>query len=206
MTYQSLSEYLRNVRAIQWFICVVPLGGWVLRGSLNRLFPLVGSDDANILCLTLATILAGVGAILPWAIDISKVKLPVLLSCTALLICAAIVYFHLSEKYVITIPLPTGEKLSVSIGSERSQAANDYVKEGCPNCSDAELLIAVGPYENEVHKLWTESSIDAVRLEMFVSYAATLFLLNLIVGVLAKTNRASSNLPVAQPPRNPEGI
>lgn len=189
MTQQTLKQYTKDVRKIQWFICFVPLGGWVLRGHWNYLFPMVGDDAANLLCLTLTMILAGVGAILPWAIKMNNNKLPMLLSCTVLLIFSMITYFYLTGKYVISIPLPNGEKIAVSIGSERSRFANDYIKEKCPNCTDADLLMAAGPYENKVHMLWTEDSINTVRLELFGSYAAMLFLLNFIVGVLAKQDR-----------------
>lgn len=188
MKHQGLKEYIKNVRKIQWFICAVPLGGWALQGHWKYLFPTVGNDQANFLCLTLTMLLAGVGGILPWAIKTSKADLPILLACILLLITAAAAHFYLTEKYVVSIPIPGGS-LTVSIGSERTKTANDYVREECPDCTDAELVMAAGPYENEVHKLWTERSILAVRLKLFMSYASILFLLNLIVGILAKQDQ-----------------
>ena len=188
MKHQSLYEYIKNVRKIQWFICVVPLGGWVLQGHWRYLFPTVGSDGASFLCWTLTTLVAGVGAILPWAIDTGKAKLPMLLVCVLLFIFSVAAQFYLNEKYVISIPIH-GKSLTVSIGSERTKTANDYVRDKCPDCTDAELVMVAGPYENEVHKLWTERSIIRVRVEMFASYAAMLFLLNFIVGVLAKQDQ-----------------
>ncbi len=188
MKHQSLTEYIKNVRKVQWVICAFPLGGWALHGHWKYLFPTVGTDGASFLCWTLATLLAGVGAILPWAIDTGRAKLLVLLVCVLFLIFAASAQFYLNEKYVISIPIH-GNSLTVSIGSERSKIANDYVRDQCPNCTDAELVMAAGPYENEVRKLWTTRSIIFVRLEMFASYAAMLFLINFFVGVVAKQDQ-----------------
>ena len=47
--------------------------------------------------------------------------------------------------------------------------------------TDAEMLMARGPYENEVRKLWTEDSIDEVRLRFFGSHLGILTLLNFAI-------------------------
>jgi len=194
MKRQSLNEFIKNARKIQWFICVVPLGGWALQGHWRYLFPTVGNDGASFLCWTLTTLLAGVGAILPWAIDTGKAKLPILLVCVLLLIISTMAQFYLNERYVISIPIH-GKSLTVSIGSERTKTADDYAREECPGCTDAQLVMASGPYENQVHKLWTERSIIWVRIEMFASYAAMFFLFNFFVGILAKQNQLDEPNP-----------
>lgn len=182
MKRQRLNEYIKNIRKIQWFICAVPLGGWLLPGHWKYLFPTVGTDEASFLCLTLTMLLAGVGAILPWAIDMGTAKLSMLLACVLVFIFSVIALFYLNEKYVISVPIHNHEYLTVSIGSERSQKAI----EECPQCTDMDLLMKAGPYEDKVQEYWTQLSILTVRCEMFISYAAILFLLNFIVGIVAR--------------------
>jgi hypothetical protein len=193
---QSLKDYLKKVRKVQWFICVVPLGGWVLKGHWKNLFPIVGDEDANLLCLTLTGVLASVGAILPLAFTATKARLSILLTSLLLLIFSAAAYWTLAERYIVSIPTPNG-KLTVSVGSVRSPFANDVAKEACPQygCTDAELLMAEGPYEDRVHKLWTEDSITGVRLKTAGSYAAIIFLLNFIIGVFAKQEQDCPSAP-----------
>lgn len=192
MKDQSLKEYIKSVRRIQKFIYVIPLGGWVLVGHWKYAFPVVGDSGANFRCLTLTMVIASIGAILPWAFKTSKARLRVLLPCFLVLLVATTAYFHLTEKYVISVRLGNGDYLTVSIGSERSKEANEL----CPNCTNMQLLERAGPYEDKIQEFWTEDSINSVRMEMFVSYAVMFFLLNLIVGVFARQDQT----PEAAPP------
>lgn len=185
MKHQSLKEYLKNVRSVQKFICVVPLGGWVLVDHWKYVFPVVGDSGANFRCLTLTMIFAGMGAILPWAFKTSTAKLSILLPCIVVFSIATFAYFHLTEKYVVSVRIGYDKYLTVSIGSERSQEAKDL----CPHCTDMELLKEAGPYEDKVQEFWTKESINAVRTEMVVSYAVMFFLLNLIVGIFARQDQ-----------------
>jgi hypothetical protein len=195
MMNQSLKEYLKNVRKVQWFICVAPLGGWALKGHWKHLFPIVGGEDANLRLLMLAMILAGIGAILPWTFSATKARMLILLPSLFLFIASATAYWNLTERYIVSVPIPHGS-LTVSIGSVRSPFANDVAKDKCPQygCTDVELLMTEGPYEDRVHKLWTEDSIMKVRHEMAGSYAAVLFLLNFIVGLFAKQDQQGRSL------------
>jgi hypothetical protein len=187
MTLEELKEYTRKFRYLSWFICVAPLGGWFLRGHWNYLFPIVDGNHANFFAVTLAMILASIGAILPLGCKITKARLPrILRVCSALIVCSAVIYFALNIRYVICIPLTNGNTPCVSIGWTRSEAAKEYARESCPQCSDIELLMAAGPYEDQVHQLWTESSIFFVRLGLFISYALILASLNFVIGALAK--------------------
>lgn len=188
MKRQPLKEYISSVKKIQWVICAVPLIGWVLPGHWEYLFPTVGSDSARMFCLTSTTFVAGIAVLLPWASDTSKTKRSILLLCVFLFFLSIAAQFYLNQKYVISIPIH-GTERTVSIGSERTKIANAYVRDECPECTDADLVMQVGPYENEIRKLWTERSIIRVRGEILASYAAMLFLLNFIVGMLARKDQ-----------------
>jgi hypothetical protein len=191
---KSLAEYIKNVRAVQWIISVIPLGGRLLSGQSALAFPALGDDTGSFVFL--AVVLSGVAAILPWAIPLRRGRTILMLCSVLLLFCSAIAYYHLSQRYVVSIPTGNGGKMTVSIGSVRTAFANQTY----PGKSDAEMLMSRGPYENEVKKLWTSDSIDCVRDRLFGTYLFVFMLLNFVVGLFAQIGsfgRAPEHLPTS---------
>jgi hypothetical protein len=62
----SLKAYVKDVRAVQWFICAIPLGGKLLQKQSVWGFPPLGSNPGTYVFLTI--VLAGIAAILPLAV------------------------------------------------------------------------------------------------------------------------------------------
>ena len=187
MTQQSLKEYIKNVRRLQWFIYVIPIGGWFLKGSWKYVFPVIGDEEASFRCLALTMILAGVAAIAPWTIDNMKIKRVMLWVSCLLLVASVISYGYFSSKYTICVPTRNGNNRCVSIGYERqTQITNECAQEQGHRCSDTELVERAGPYEDRVRRLWSDESIDKIRRYESISYAAMVSLLNLFIGLLAK--------------------
>jgi len=177
MNSQKFSAYAKSFRIIQGFICAIPL----LWKESAFLFPPLGTGTGIDVFLAMA--LSGLAAILPWKLSLRKRKTRTLLMCSFfLLVCFVSGYFLLSQRYVVSVPLPDGGELSVSVGSVRTP----FAIQNFPGKTDAEMLMARGPYETEVQKLWTEDSIDWVRLRLFLSYLCALMLLNFVVGLIAK--------------------
>jgi hypothetical protein len=110
------------------------------------------------------------------------VKTPLLIVFTLLTFAAVTPYFYLTQKYVKSTPIPDKHPLTVIIGEVRSKYALDNLQ----SYTDAEMLKALGPYEESVQKLWTEDSILRVRLRLFLSYSGLLFSLNFILGICAR--------------------
>jgi len=179
MNAENLKTYIKNVRVIQWFICAIPLGGRLLRKESALAFPHLGPNTGTFVFLAIA--LSGIAAILPWALSLPKHKAQFLWCSFVLLVCSAVVYFSFSQRYVVPIPIPDVGNISVSVGNVRTTFADQNFL----GKTDAEMLMDRGPYENEVKKLWTENSIISVRLRLFVSYLATLMLLNFSIGLIA---------------------
>jgi hypothetical protein len=185
MSTPRLKEFAKKVRKLQWLVCCIPLGSQLLNRKPAFVFPPLG---AGTLAMTFAaTAVAGVAAVMPWALPLRKWKTVGLIAVFISLICSAVSTFYFWEQYVITIPLPNGNERSVSIGTVRTPFANQYFS----GVSDFEMLEARGPYENEVGMLWTRASLLNVRLKLFSSYLAVLVLLNLLIGMLAKLDRSS---------------
>lgn len=182
MNSQNFSAYAKSVGVIQGFICTIPLGGRLLLKQSAFVYPPLGTDTWNFVFLVM--VLSGLAACLPWAVSFRKRRTKALLLwCSCLLLgCSVGTYFWLSQRYIVSVPLPDGGKLSVSVGSVRTP----FAIQNFPGKTDAEMLMARGPYETDVQKLWTEDSIDSVRLRLFLSYLCALMLLNFVVGLIAK--------------------
>lgn len=181
---QSLTAYIKQVRSVQWFICVIPLGGQLLKGQTAFVFPPLGPETG--VCSVLALALAGVFAILPWMMPAAR-RL-IIAVCTTLALAVSIVsYVYFAQTYVVSIPTPNG-RVVVSIGSTRSPFAQRYFP---TEISDAEMLMERGPYESEIQKLWTKRSITDARLGLYISYVGCLLLLNFLVGVIAREDDSS---------------
>jgi len=92
-------------------------------------------------------------------------------------------FFYLFQEYVISVPLPNGSALTVSVGNVRSEFT---LKNFPESPTDTELLQQEGPYEDQVQRLWTRASIISVRLRLFLAYLGWLVPLNLILGILSQ--------------------
>lgn len=184
MIAQTFKQYVASVRAVQWFVCVIPLGGRLLQKQSALAFPPLGGDIGTYIFF--AIVISGLAAILPWVGTIQRSKGKSVWLTTLLAVCSVVVYFSFSEGYVVSIPLLDGSILSVTVGSQRTR----FAKENFPDKSDAEMLMARGPYENEVRKLWTEESIILIRTVLFGSYLAALVFTNLSIGLIARNKQA----------------
>jgi hypothetical protein len=133
-------------------------------------------------------LLAGIAALLPWKLNTTKLMTPLLILGFLCTIGSALPYFYLCQKYVISTTIPEKHPLTVSIGGVRSKFAMENEK--LRNETDAEMLQELGPYEDKVQKLWTPESILSVRFRLFLSYLGWLVPINLIIGILAKAEKA----------------
>jgi hypothetical protein len=90
-------------------------------------------------------------------------------------VCALIVLYTL---FVRRVPVPsTSQTVTVSVGYERTTLANRVYA----GWSDWDMLHDRGPWEEQIHQLWTGRSIAIVRLLLWSSYTLTLSCLLTIV-------------------------
>lgn len=172
-----LASYVKDVRKTQWFICSLPLCARLLDKQSALAFPPLGAETGTYVFMTI--VLAGVAAVLPWALPTRKFKALLLISSTVLILVAAIGYHSVTQRYVLKFTVPD---VSLSIGSVRTSFADQYFS----GKSDVYMLQAEGPNENEVKRLWTDESVDSVRSRIFASYLSFFTLLNFIVGLISK--------------------
>ncbi|MGA7342927.1 MAG: hypothetical protein WBE72_04390 [Terracidiphilus sp.] len=184
MSKQTISDYKRLFKTLAVFVCLMPLGGWLTHHEIIAFFPPLGDSELNGLALTLSTVLAGAAAILPWRLDISKRRNPIVFSGFGLAVGSGISYFCLCQLYVVSVPLPNGQTITVSIGSIRSQLAQDNFASSATN----ERLVQEQANEDGVQKLWTRESILRVRLLLFLTYLGWLLPLNFILGLYARSD------------------
>jgi hypothetical protein len=199
-TPQTLASYKRVFRAICYFVCAMPIGGWLTHHRFAFIFPPLGNGALEGFATTTSTLLAGIAAILPWKLRINQNKDLILASAFLLTLISTVLFFYLTQEYVISVPLPNGSALTVSVGNVRSEFALSNFPE---TATDTELLQAEGPYEDQVQKLWTRASIISVRLRLFLTYLGWLVPLNLVLGILSQAEpAAAARKPKTSRPRS----
>jgi len=183
MSQQSLSNYRKLFKTLAVFVCLVPIGGWLARHKIIDVFPPLGGDAVNQLALTVATVLFGVAGVLPWKMDTDR-RTKALTTGVAfgISLASAAFYFYLCQEYVVSVPLPNGSTITVSVGSVQSQLAQETLPSSTTNIR----LLEEQPDEEGVHKLWTEQSILSVRLRLFLTYIGRLLPINFILGLYAR--------------------
>jgi hypothetical protein len=196
MSQQSLSDFRKLFKTLAVFVCLMPLGGWLARHKIIDVFPPLGGEAANQLALTVATVLFGIAGVLPWRMDIKR-RTKILMTGVAfgIALASAILYFYLCQEYVLSVPLPNGSTITVSVGSVRSQLAQETL----PSSSTDIRLLEEQPNEEGVHKLWTEQSILSVRLRLFLTYVGWLLPINFILGLYARPGQKKSKAKAGSP-------
>ncbi len=112
-----------------------------------------------------------------------------LISLLVLPFSCLILYMVASLLFVRKVDIPTLERSEyVSVGFQRS----DFAKQTFGSMTDEEMLRSRGLDEEEIRKLWTQSSIVTARLALFVSWAgfALALVFGLSLGVLDHTEKA----------------
>ena len=74
-------------------------------------------------------------------------------------------------RYVRTVSVPSvGRDFEVSIGFQKAEFAPLWYA----HSNDWEMLHDAGPYEKKIQQLWTQNSISAVRVLLWLSWTLTL--------------------------------
>lgn len=173
----------RKVGVLQAVILGLPVSGVPAVGLLARLpysLPPIGLNTASVYLI----LLAGIGMTSLLALRLETGRLGLWLDRAVLgFVLFGFCYIILSLLYVVPVEVPSLDKIIYnSVGFERSAFANAHLAD----MSDMEMLIARGPSEEEVEKLYTQRSLIAVRSSLILSYVAGLGCLNFAIGCLAR--------------------
>jgi hypothetical protein len=104
-------------------------------------------------------------------------------------------YAHFLAAYVVRVETKKYGDQYRTVGSEKSaKALRDY-----PGESDERLLEIAGLNDGDIEKMWTPSSVRRARVELFISYLATLCLMNFALGAHKRSLGAVP--PTAAPPK-----
>lgn len=174
----TIEDYYKKFRsifgAVTGAIGVLPLiSGLFPEKWASYLFPPLG----NIWRLVAATLAGLVTLALFYAKDLDaavskKGRLQLLIRPLLLAVIGAVAFLIVDNRFVRTVEIPSLDKnVSVIVGFERTSFASSNF----PQASDWELLRQRGLSDEQIHELWTGTSILVARLLLFASYA--LFLL-----------------------------
>ena len=86
-------------------------------------------------------------------------------------VCAVCLLIPLYVCFIMSIPVPSeGKEVMVSVGFSRTRFANTNYGD----FSDREMLHDAGPWEEQIQKLWTRSSLSIVRINLWLFYTLSL--------------------------------
>jgi len=98
---------------------------------------------------------------------------------------AFITYSTLVERYVISVETPANGVQVRSVGFR----VEPRMREMFPDKNSWELLRTGGLEEWQIEKVWTPSSVLALRLCLLMSFGLTFGLANLAIGAAARANK-----------------
>jgi hypothetical protein len=145
-------------------------------------YPPLGDVELIALALTIASGLLSTYMVFVFCTSCSRKLHPV---APAVLFLAAFFGFcaliGLYIRFVRVVPIQNeNAEVTVSVGYDRTLFVSS--SQELLNLSDAELLIARGPTEDQIQKLWTANSITFVRVSLWACYT---FILVCLVSVFS---------------------
>lgn len=176
----SLKSYFKHYKSVYGLIttllCSIPVISSIFSDEVERyLFPPLGNfDTIGRICTVILVLL--VTMIVYFAKDLPIVqnkprRFSLLIKMVLICIGFYLVFFILNLCFVQTITILDENKtvMNASVGYERQQWAKDSLK----GSTDYEVLTKKrGPYEKEIQKVWTMSSLVVVRTGLLLCYIA----------------------------------
>jgi hypothetical protein len=148
------------------------------------LFPPLGDSQRLLLTLTVAILLSITCVVFVYCQAVKKAPLKAFLALIGGMVLGSGALIPLYNSFVRRVEIPSvKEEVFVSIGYQRTDFAVQTYPEG--KWTDWDLLRDRGPWEEQIHKLWTPHSINVVRLSLWVSYLTTLACFIAIVSLAA---------------------
>lgn len=177
-----MRQYYRSFKSLSGVVAGVVAASPLVSGLLPErvaavVFPPIGSAEAPARLGAIVFGLAATYAAFFWRGDPKAgrpVRIPVAVAVAFVSFCA---YLVLYLRFVRRIEIPSRQiGVFVTVGSTRTEFAN----RNFPSVSDWDLLRDRGPDEEEIWRLWTPSSLIAVRVGLFAAYCGVI--LPLILG------------------------
>jgi len=185
----NLADYHKNARRLQAFVVAAPFLSKLFDRHSGVPFPPMG--DETTLFRFFAMLIVGASAALPYVVPIEKrVKTWVAIGLFCALVGSSALYLTFEQDYVITIPIPAsekhpdGEKVFITRGDQRSPD----LKEPYASMKDDDLIRNTGLTDARLERAYTRKSLVANRRKLFWAYVLPLACLELLLGVMAKTD------------------
>jgi hypothetical protein len=99
-------------------------------------------------------------------------------------------YSSLHNRYVVAVPTRHDGTQYRTIGSQRSEECLRKLS----GKADEEVLVIAGLDDGAIERMWTPSSVQRVRLELFLAYIALLCSLNFTLGSLGPFLKSTKRL------------
>jgi hypothetical protein len=182
-----LADYQKNVKRLQFFIIAAPLLSKLFNQHSGIPFPPMG--DETTLFRFFAMLIVGTSAALPFVVPFKRRSPWIAVGLLCALVVSSAVYLTLEQHYVVTISFsasekhPDGAKAFVTRGSQR----NPDLKEPYASMKDDDLIRHTGLTDARLERGYMRESLIANRRKLFWAYVLPLICLELILGVIAKT-------------------
>jgi hypothetical protein len=172
-------------KLIRGAIAVSPLAGYKLQNAPLIWPPLGGLE---IYAAGLAVALIGILGALPSAFRTKAVAKKWIGYMVVLAFASLISYGYLFSKYVIRVDTPNNGTQYRTIGSERTALGS----QAFPTESPEKILEGIRLEDADIKRVWTPSSVDHARFELFISYVASLGFINFLIGAFTRISSTSS--------------
>jgi len=174
----SLPQYCKGFWSLKGLFAGVPFLIPLLRVCLpdsselaGYLYPPLGDFQRLGFAATIGTLLLSMLVVHASCESARKVLLRAYIILTFGWLLGVCCWCALYGRYVRTVSVPSvGQEFEVSVGFQRTEFALQWY----PHSDDVEMLHDAGPYEEKIQQLWTQNSISAVRVLLWLSYTLTL--------------------------------
>jgi hypothetical protein len=190
----KLADYQTNATKWQVFVFSFPILSKLFDQHSGIPFPPMG--DETTLYRFFAMLIVGASIALPFALPIKRVRVWAAIGLFFALVASSALYLRLEQNYVVTIAFPASEKhpdgakAFITRGSQRSPD----LKEPYALMKDDDLIRNTGLTDARLERVYTKESLVANRQKLFWAYVLPLVCLELLLGVIAKTEERSARV------------
>lgn len=172
----TVLQYYKGFKSLYGAIATVPVIVPALRLFMSDsnavagyLFPPLGDVRRLLLTITMAILLVITFVVFAFCRGVRKVPSKLFLALLGGVLIGPVTLIPLYTSFVRQVEVPSvNEEVLVSIGYQRTAfALQNYPEEKWP---DWQILQDRGPWEEQIQRIWTKSSISVVRMLLWFFY------------------------------------
>jgi hypothetical protein len=182
MTRATLKPYLKNIRALQWAILVLPIGSAMLSSKTPLFGPPLGRLSLMVVPFGIAA--GGIGMVLPLMAKNLKAARRTAWASAVVFLLSLLIYAYFVQRFVVTINISSQDRsVYVCVGTDMSEP----YKEIYAGQRNSYIVKDQGYREEDIERVWTPSSLILARMLGLCSYIFLLASINTCIGAIART-------------------